>query len=363
MQTHGMESKCLKAVRYQQDDLITRAQALAVGVTKEAIRHAIGERGGWQVVLPGIYATFTGPAQSLHRHRAAVLYGGTDAVITGGAACRLYRLRYVVDDGHIDVLVPKWRQRRDTGFVRLHRTVRLPQPRLWLGTDDPSGDDVDKLIRAEHEDHDPVAAGARRWQLPLAPPARAAMDEVRFRYLATNRAFHGRVPIRDRWRLIQDARALLCEVVQRRWAVVADLLVELDAVSRGTAIARLAMDDLVAGCRSAPECELRDLIRTSKILPEPRWNRPLPGHKPDRRQDELTPDACLREARLVVEVDSVEWHRIGPRQEQTEKRRARYAELGWLVISVSPHRIRNEPNAVLRDIERTYLSQLRKARE
>ena len=162
---------------------------------------------------------------------------------------------------------------------------------------------------------------------------------------------------------MQDTRALLCEVVQRRKATVAAVAAELAAASRGTALARLAMGDILAGCRSAPECELRDLFIGSKVLRKARWNQPLPGYRPDHPSEQLTPDACLPEVRLVVEVDSVEWHRIGPRQEQTEKRRARYAELGWLVISVSPHRIRTEPAAVLRDIERTYLSQLHRSRE
>lgn len=115
------------------------------------------------------------------------------------------------------------------------------------------------------------------------------------------------------------------------------------------------MTDVLAGCRSAPECELRDLIKTSDVLPEPRWNQPLPGLSRSAGLPPIYPDACLPEARLVIEVNSVEWHRIGPTQEKTEQRHTVYAELGWRVIPVSPYRIRTEPANVLRQIERAYL--------
>lgn len=358
-----MRSKRLETIVFQQDDLITRAQAPVIGITDGALRYAVSDRGNWQVVLPGIYATFNGPLGELHRRRAAVLYGGSASMITGAVACRLYALKYVAESSIVDVLVPHRRQRGDVAFVQLHRTRHLPEPRYWLATN-RSDDDLDVVISAAYEEHDPAAGGAIRKHIPLAPPARAVMDAVRIEYVATLRASRPHIGARRHARLVRDTRALLCEVVQRQKASVADLVAELNvARSPGNTIARRAMEDIVAGCRSAPECELRDLIKTSKILPEPRWNRPLPGYRPERRRDALTPDACFREARLVVEVDSVEWHRIGPRQEQTEKRRARYAELGWLVISVSPYRIRNEPDAVLRDIEQTYLAQVGRARE
>ncbi|SDT54615.1 hypothetical protein [Jiangella sp. DSM 45060] len=58
-----------------------------------------------------------------------------------------------------------------------------------------------------------------------------------------------------------------------------DLLVDAvgDARWAGSRLVRLALGDVHAGCRSAPECELRDRLRTSLVLDEPLWNRPLPG--------------------------------------------------------------------------------------
>lgn len=111
------------------------------------------------------------------------------------------------------------------------------------------------------------------------------------------------------------------------------------------ALARRAVADLVAGCRSAPECELRDLVRTSTTLLEPVWNQPLPG------ADDLIPDGYIEEVRLVLEVESMEHHQFGDAPERTERRRARLASLGWRVYPVSPRRLRESPAAVLAEIE------------
>ena len=148
---------------------------------------------------------------------------------------------------------------------------------------------------------------------------------------------------------LRPVRALLCEAVQRGVCSVDELGTELRTTPRpGTALIRKAVADVIAGCRSAPECDLRDTIRRSRILPEPRWNQPLPGF------ERIKPDACWPEARLVVEVDSVAWHRHGDRYEATEKRRALYARLGWRVIPVSPFRLRTEPREIQREIEQAY---------
>ena len=93
---------------------------------------------------------------------------------------------------------------------------------------------------------------------------------------------------------------------------------------------------------------------TSRILPEPQWNQRLP----DTGGTHVYPDACWAEVRLVVEIDSLEWHGFGDAPEQTERRRALYARLGWRVIPISPRRLREEPDAVLREIEQAYLQRI-----
>ncbi|SEE93118.1 type IV toxin-antitoxin system AbiEi family antitoxin domain-containing protein [Jiangella alba] len=281
----------------EQDGLLTRQQVLAHGLSRSAIRHALGAGGRWQRVLLGVYATFTGPTQNRHRVRAALLHAGPEAVVTGAVACRGYGMRYVPAASEVMLLVPPHVRRAHVPIATIHRVRSVPAARVVRG-------------------------------VPCAPPERSALDAVRGS---------------DR---LRDTRATLCEVVQRGLSTPSRLVAEYDRIDpRGLSLARRAIDDVRAGCRSAPECELRDLIGGSRLLGEPAWNVPLPDTA------DIVPDAQYREARLALEVESQEWHRYGDAPEATERRRARYASLGWRVLPVSPQRLRAEPEVVLAEIE------------
>jgi hypothetical protein len=291
----------------RQDGLITREQALACGMSAESIRHAIGPGRRWQRLANGVYATFTGPLSLRHRIRAALLYAGPAAMVTGGQGCRAHGLRYVPEQAPLMVLVPWATRPAGLPFAQLRRTRTLPVPRFVAG-------------------------------LPVAPPERSILDAC--------------VGVRS----IRAVRALLCEGVQIGATTPERLSAEFaGSPGIGADLARRALDDVGVGCRSAPECELRDVIRTSSLLSEPAWNLPIDT----RGGSPLIPDASWREARVVVEVDSAEWHRLGDRVEQTEQRRARYAALGWVVLSVSPRRLREEPDVVRAQIEAAVLAGLR----
>lgn len=280
-----------------QDGLITRQQALEQGLTDAAIRHALDADGSWRRVVWGIYATFTGPLLERHYIRAALLYAGDDAMLTGVHACRGYGMEYLPPADRPTILVPARVQRAKIEIARVRRVRQLPAARTVKG-------------------------------IRCAPPERAALDAVR---KATS---------------LRQARATLCEVVQRRLITVEGLVEELSRVDlRGMRYARMAMSDIQAGCRSAPECELRDLMLTSEVISDAVWNQPL------EQAPELIPDAYVKAARLVIEVESVRWHQFGEAPEITERRRAKYASLGLRVLPISPQRIREEPDAVLAEIE------------
>lgn len=252
----------------------------------------------WQRAVPGVYATFTGPLTLRHRVRAALLHAGPSAVVTGGRGCSAYGMRYVPAGLPLVLLVPTTVSRKKTALADLRRVSTMPRFRLLQG-------------------------------VPVTLPERAVLD-----------ACQGTVSLRD-------VRAMLCESVQRGLTTSDRLADELGhACWKGAALCRRALDDVVAGCRSAPECELRDLVRTSAVLSEPLWNEPLPGSAGD-----IIPDACWPTARVVVEIDSTEWHRMGDLVELTERRRGRYAALGWTVVPISPRRLRDEPATVLHEIE------------
>jgi hypothetical protein len=290
-------------VAEQQDALVKRAQCLAVGFMPSQLTRVSRPDGRWQRVLPGVYAVETGRLSPRQRARAALLYAGPSAQLTGASALSRYGLRYLPpDDGLVHVRVPVQRRTSSRDLVRMHRTSRMPLPRLRDG-------------------------------LLCAPPEHAAILACRL--------------LND----LAAARALMAEVVQRRWTTT-DRLAEVLASghSAGSALPRRVRDDLGAGCRSAPEMELRDLVSRSPLLRDGvSWNHPL---LVDGRQ--RVGDACWPEVWLLVEVDSVEHHGLGWTPEATSRRRAQLTAAGWTVLSVSPYRIRHDGPAVLEEIERTY---------
>jgi len=113
----------------QQLDVIARSQAFAVGITDNALRHRLRPGGPWRALLPGVYMAASGSPTTLQQEMAALLYAGPGSVITGPAALRSHHIRTELTD-IVDVLVPAARRRRDTQFVRLHRTTRIPE-RIW----------------------------------------------------------------------------------------------------------------------------------------------------------------------------------------------------------------------------------------
>lgn len=294
----------LAALAADQNGLITRSQASGAGISDGAIRHAIAPGGRWQRVLPGVYATFTGPLTMRHRLTALVLAAGEGACVSAVAACRVHGLRYLPPTAPTVVLVPAERRVVLPSTVRVVRTRRLPAA----------------LVR------DGIA---------VAPVERAVVDAC---------VLMGS---------LRDVRALTCESVQRGMTTVARLEAEVMASPvRGSRRARQALDDLALGARSAPECDLLDLLRQSSVVPMPQMNVALPGLAG------VIPDAWWRQARLVLEVDSAEHHAYGPAAEATQRRHALMAAAGWTVLPISPRRLRDDPSGVLRDIESAYLAAL-----
>ena len=151
----------------RQDGLLSRAQILSLGVNKGTVRRRIEQGGRWQVVLPGVYATFTGPLVHRQQLRAALLHAGDQAILSGQTAAELHGTRYVPPgDGCVHVLVPSINKVRSVAFVRMHTMIRLP--RAW-----------------------------RLSSFPVVPPAHAAVDVAR----GLNN--------------LRDVRAVMCEAVQR----------------------------------------------------------------------------------------------------------------------------------------------------
>jgi hypothetical protein len=104
--------------------------------------------------------------------------------------------------------------------------------------------------------------------------------------------------------------------------------------------------------RSPAEKDNRDLILTSSVLPEPRWNQWMDlgdGGPP------ICADALWEEAGLIDEVNGRKYHAWGLRFESTEERRARATAAGLAVTGCTPTQLRRDAAAVLARKERAYL--------
>ena len=288
-----------------QEGLLRRDQVLASGLTEATLRWRTRPGGTWQRVLPALYATFTGELSPSQLHRAALLHGGPTAQLTAATATRLHGLRYAPPGtGVVDVLVDASAAAQSTGFVRVTHTTSLPRPWSVNG-------------------------------LPLSPVDRAVVDASR------------------QLRILREVRALLCESVQRRRTTVGHLEACLSqGHSAGSALARRVLGDLRAGCGSAPECEMRELFLSSEVLRDLEFNQPVMHNGVFLG----APDAQVRSLRLAFECDSREFHQLGDGPELTMQRSAGFAAGGWLMVSFSPRRIRDDPRGVLTDAERAYLS-------
>jgi len=110
----------------QQFAVVSRKQLLVLGMKDDAMQWRVRAGGPWQVLLPGVYLGLTGAPNLPQKEMAALLYAGPGSLVTGPMALMHYGLRSPVILETVDVLVPPGRQRHSTGFVRLHRTARLP---------------------------------------------------------------------------------------------------------------------------------------------------------------------------------------------------------------------------------------------
>ena len=112
-----------RSIADAQAGMVARGQVLALGISPMQAR-AYVDTGRWRRVLPGVYATFTGPISAHGRVWAALLYAGRDAAASHGTALWLSGL---TDEAPavIDVVVPESRRVLGQPGVRIHRRSAL----------------------------------------------------------------------------------------------------------------------------------------------------------------------------------------------------------------------------------------------
>ncbi|MFI7003946.1 hypothetical protein [Nocardia sp. NPDC050175] len=279
-------------------DSVIRTQHLKeVGVSADAIVRRCSKGGPWQRILPGVVLLHNGVPTTSQRHRAALVYAGREALLTShaGLACHGLAAATVRD---VQVLIPHRRKRSSTGFVVVERTTRMPEMITKSG-------------------------------LGLAPPTRCAMDAAR------------RMPGR------QECRSLLTSVIQRRLTTPAALATELrEGTTRGTAVVRAVVEELMSGAHSVAEVDAQRLYRQSGL--------PLMQHNIDVLDESgvfiARPDGWIDDIALAWEIDSLTHHLAIADHERTLKRRARMERLGIVVVSHLPNQLKLDPETVIADL-------------
>jgi hypothetical protein len=283
----------------QQSSVVSRGQLLALGMSDRAMQYRVRGGGPWQVLLPGVYLAASGIPSLSQKELAALLYAGPSSIITGPMALLHHNIRIGSAVDVIDVLVPMGRQRLSTGFVRLHRTVRMPARTSSMG-----------LLR-----------------LVLAP--RAVADTVR------------------QLTELRDVRAVVADAVQLGRCTVSQLAEELRiAPVKGSAVFRSALSEVADGIRSTAEGDLRDVVRTARL--------PMPLFNPSLYDGDLflgKPDAWWPDAGVAGEVDSRAWHLSPDDWDRTRRRHDLMGAAGVIVLHFSPRELRFEPAKVAKLIK------------
>ena len=292
----------LRALLRQQDYVLHRDQALAAGLTHDAIAHRLGSEQ-WQIVLPNVYLCHLGEPARRQRLLAALLYAGADAAIDGVDACRFHGMRSAAcDDAFVHVVVPATSTVRSIWWVRVRRST---SPLAVTKTD----------------------------MLRYLAPAPAVVAATR------------------RMRAERQVLALFSEAAQRRMATPDELLrAHLAGPPKNARLGDAALGHVRRGVRSAPEGEFRALAEAVPDLPPLLYNRVL--EMPDGRL--ICPDALAPDAPLVHETNGKVSHEREDLFEDMQVRHDYLTSWGFTALHNPPRRIYGQGREVIGEFVRCY---------
>ena len=197
--------------------VLTRAEALARGFSRQAIDRRLAARR-WRRILPRTYLTVD-TATEYDRYRAALVYAGAGALLSGAAALRVAGVERIKAPDTTLVLVPSANRTDSYRWVRVRASARRVQPHLWPG---PRHADIARAA-ADH------ALGLRR---------------------------------------LDDVRALVATVARDGRCTLEDLEHELVAGPRnGSGFLRQALAEVGRGAASAPEARAAHALRKAPDVP------------------------------------------------------------------------------------------------
>ena len=276
--------------------MVTRAQLTELGLSPEAIRHRL-RTGRLRRIMRGVYAVGRPDLDSHGRWMAAVLACGPRALLSHHSAAALLRIR-TEGPGSIDVVVPGHVARRRPG-IRVHRQAGLGSSSGW----------------------------SERW------PAAGIVDRI---------PVTGPVPtLVDLAMCISTAEleAAVNEASQRDLVDPETLREALDAIPPRPGVARLRrlLDrDTFVLTETRLEQLFLPLARAAG-LPLPQTQVWLNGY----RVDFYWPDLGL-----VVEADSLRYHRTAAKQAADNRRDQAHIAADRMPLRFTHWQIRHEPDHV-----------------
>jgi hypothetical protein len=216
----------LEALATQQAGVVSRKQALRLGVTPKAIECAIAAKR-WQRVYPGVYAFFTGPLPELSRMWAGLLWAGEDAVLGSASALRQFGVTSVADPGRIHVVVDHSSKTRNIDGVSVTRRRDLA-----------------------------------RFVHPVKRPPSVRLEDAALHEAAAKPT-------------VKDGLAVIADVCQQRVTTEARLRQMLIDMPRlpGKAIWTAVLDDVASGAHSLLEVSYLRNVERAHGLPKPNRQR------------------------------------------------------------------------------------------
>ena len=287
--------------------MLSRAQLLALGLSPAQARQPV-HSNRWRIVLPGVYATFTGPLPDRSRIWAALLYAGPGSAAAGRTALFLNGIQDELPL-RLEVVVP-------------HERRVVPRPQLEVRRARGLGARISPVghparLRAEDAVLD-VIDGAT---------TSAAVVDVLLRAVQRRRTTPERL------------RAALAERPRSRWrGLIEDVL-----------------DDTAGGVRSALERRYLRHVASAHGLPRGEHNAAVEEHdafgQPVGRRYR---DVRYARWQLLVELDGHEAHPSHTRwRDRRRDNRATIAgevslRYGWAEVASTPCEVAAEVASVLR---------------
>jgi very-short-patch-repair endonuclease len=118
-----VEGRELEEICRRQRGVLSRSQALAAGLSSDAIRHRI-RSGRWQRLAAGTYATFSGEVRQSALRWAAVLRAGPGAILTHQSAAAEIGLVHE-EGGAVHVAIPAERRVARLPGMVVHRSAHV----------------------------------------------------------------------------------------------------------------------------------------------------------------------------------------------------------------------------------------------